>query len=149
MAVQINPAGPFWPLGNIVVPTPGSSVCVMSLVDANNNSAPETVSGGGGPGAAAQTGFATTPVFHTLRVQGLKAGANNNGLVNNSGNIYICYGTANTNNRNDYGCVIQQVGAGVAVEIRLLEVDRDSGSPYRFRIDADTANDAAQCTLII
>lgn len=149
MAVQINPAGPFWPLGNIVVGTPGSSVCVMSLVDANNNSAPETVSGGGGPGAAGQVGFATTPTFHAIRIQGLKAGANNNGLVNNSGNIYVCIGTANTNNRNDYGCVVQMIAPGVTQDIRLLEVDRDTASPYRVRIDADTANDGAQCTLII
>lgn len=149
MAVQINLAGPFWPLGNIVVPTPGNSVCVMSLVDANNNSAPETISGGGGPGAAAQTGFATTPVFHAIRIQGLKAGANNNGLVNNSGNIYVCIGTANTNNRNDYGCVMAVIAAGASETIRLLEVDRDTGSPYKIRIDADTANDAGQCTLII
>lgn len=140
MALSIHKsiAGPMWPLGLILVPTPGTPVNIMSLVDANNNNAPETVVGPGG------AGLGTAPTCHKIFIQAVKANANNNGLTTSTGNVYLCTGPAGGNGgKADYGCVLFVLQPGQSATWPASEVERDSVSPYRFFIDADSANDGA------
>jgi hypothetical protein len=135
--------GPDWPLGLIVVPTPGTPVSIMSLVDANNVNDPST---------ASNTSTAEyTQRFNQIRFQGFKAGANNSGLVNNANNVYIVRKPTGNNagSKNDYGAIVGVVTPGNLYTLNLSSVDRDIWNPYRYRVDADTANDCALVTGII
>ena len=139
------PNGPFWPLGNIANVTPGTPVNMMFLVDPGNLNAPQTAT----PGSAG-TGEYTVRA-NQIVVQGMKSNGGN-GLVNNTGNIYVILkatATPGTNNRSDLGSIILTVGAGLTGVIAAPAQETLKFNPYLLFIDADNAGDGAQITLII
>ena len=139
MALSVCQArsGPVWPLGCVVVPSPGTPVCIMANVDANNNSAPETASGPTNP-----SGAAYTPTCHKILYQGVHPAANNNGMVANSGNVYLmARPQGGSGNRSDSGAMIAVIFPTVGGAWGAMEVELDTVSPYQFFVDADSAND--------
>lgn len=145
MALSIQRyCAPVWPLGAIVVPTPGTPVNIMFLVDPGNSNAPETAVG---PGTV--LGAAYAPTCHKIFLQGVHPGANNNGMVINTGNVYLTVAPAGngTGGRVDSGSIVFTIFPGAAVTWPGSEVDRNSISPYKFWIDSDSANDGALVSL--
>jgi hypothetical protein len=152
LSVMKDFQGPDWPLGLIVVVTPGTPVSIMSLVDAGNVNAPETAFGN-------QTSPQTIPtggqqeysvLAQQIMFQGVKSTAGNAPLVNNSGNIYICRkGTTGLGNRTDFGAIVAIVPPGQTLFLASSARNRDTWSPYRYYIDADNANDSALVTLLV
>lgn len=156
-SVHQDRQGPDWPLGLVVVATPGTPVGVMSVVDAANSNAPQTATPPN-PGSLIpsppKVGTDPSDEF-TVRAQqiifqGVKAGASH-GLTNNSGNIYIVRQPtgANTGNRDDTGVIVATIAPGQTFILGSAALNRNVYNPYRYRIDADNANDAALVTLII
>lgn len=143
--VMQDPQGPIWPLGNIVVPTPGTYVSIMSLVDAAFANAPETPTPGT-TGAGEYTRRAMTVVF-----QGFKAGAAPPKLAANSGVVYVVRKPISGSGApNDVGVVIAAIRASdPPFVLPFSALDRNTYNLYEFYIDADTANDGAQVTAFI
>jgi hypothetical protein len=145
LSVQKNPYGPAWGLGAIVVPTPGTPVNIMSLVDSGNVNAPETPIG---PGT--QAGGEYTPAAHKIFYQGVHPGAGNNGMVYNTGMAYLCVkGAGGAGNRADSGSILAVIPPGGAGSWPAGEQERNTISPYKFYIDVDSANDGALLSLAI
>ena len=137
-------SSPVWPLGCIIVPTPGNTVNIMSLVDPNNNNSPENPIR---PGFGAGSEY--SPTCHKIFLQGYHAAANNNGMVVNSGNVYLCVAPAGNGagGRADSGSIVFVLAPGQAATWPSAEVDLNAVSPYRFLLDADSANDGALIAL--
>ena len=151
-SVMLDWQGPDWPLGNIVVVTPGTPVRITSLVDPNNYNAPETALQPS-TGSNIQTGGQQeyTALAQQIMFQAVKAGASH-GLQNNAGNIYIVrYGsrTVGSGNRDDLGVIVCALAPGQTFFLASAPRNRDTFSPYRYYIDADNSNDGCQVTLII
>src|ERR1700761_2790608 len=124
-----------WPLGNIVVPTPGTPVRIMSLVDPTNKWAPETPTSAANP-----DGF--TVRFQQIFFQALKAGLGPPRLTNNSGSIYVVLLPLVANGVSvDLGNVIKTLVPGETWYFSTSALDRNAFGPYQLYIDADTAND--------
>jgi len=139
--LQDRKSGPDWPLGSIIVVTPGTPVSIMSLVDASNNNAPET--------GTTTSSDEYTALCQQIMVQGFKSNAGV-GLTPNTGNIYVVRkGTTGSGNKNDYGVIVLCVLPGQTMFVSSAPRNRNEFSPYRYYIDADNANDAAQVTLWI
>jgi hypothetical protein len=133
--------GPDWPLGMIVVTSPGTPVRVTSLVDPNNYNAPET--------ATTTNADEYSPICQQIMFQGFKAGASH-GVANNSGNVYIMrVGVQGAGNRDDYGALVAVLTPGQTIFLASAPRNRDTFSPYRYYVDADNASDAAIVTLIV
>lgn len=142
-SVHKDRQGPLWPLGNIVVPTPGTYVSIMSLVDSTNVNAPETLV----PPAA---GDEYTPRAQQIVFSAWKAGAAPPKLAANTGNIYIVKRPlAGAGGVGDVGTVIMVLTPGQTWTLASAAMNLDVFSPYELFIDADTANDGCQVTLII
>lgn len=140
-SVLLDSRGPDWPLGSIVVVTPGIPVNIMSLVDPLFNNDPAT------PTNTFSNEYA--PTAQQIQFQGMKVGASG-GLVVNTGNIYICRTKLQgTGNRSDPGCIVATIFPGQTFFIAAAPMNMDVLNPYRYKIDADNANDAAQVTLYI
>lgn len=138
-------AGPDWPLGLIVVATPGTPVNIMSLVDSSNVNAPQTAT----PGTAGADEY--TSRCNQIIVQGVRAGASH-GLRDNQGNVYLLRFAAKgagSGNYDDPGVIVACVKPGTTFVLQPSALNRDVFSPYRYYIDADTAADGALVTLII
>ena len=143
-SVHKNPQGPLWPLGSVVVGIPGTPVNMMVNIDSGKVDAPET---------------ATTPSSkeYTVRaqqiiIQGFKAGAGGNGLVNNTGNIYVVLNPgvgSGTGNRSDQGSIIECITPGQTAVLASAPLNRNVFNPYELYIDSDNGGDAAQITLLI
>lgn len=136
-----------WPLGFVPVANNGTPVNIMSLVDANNYWAPATT-------ANASTGEYAARC-HKILLQGYKTGNNNNGMVPNSGYVYIMrsLGPGNSNsggpgNRADSGAMVRVLPPGGEVILPADEVDLATISPYRYTLDCDTDGDGALVTLL-
>jgi hypothetical protein len=140
------PNGVEWPLGFIAVANNGTPVNIMSRVDANNVNA---------PGAAANsTNSGYTPRCHKIFFQGYKPAANNNGMIQNSGNVYILrsLGPGNNNsggpqNRTDSGAMVYVLPPGGFATLPADESDRAAISPYVYTLDSDVDGDGALVTL--
>lgn len=142
LSVLKDREGPDWPLGLIVVPTPGGPVSLMSLVDPSNVNDPSTPT----PGTSGANEY--TERCNQIVIWGVKAAAN--GLQPNAGNIYLCRkGVQGPGNRNDYGAIVAIIFPGQAFTLVPSALVRDGFSPYRYFIDADNAGDSALVTLII
>lgn len=135
-----------WPLGFIPVATAGTPVNIMSRVDANNLYAPGTAPG--------PLGAAYSARCHKIFFQGYSPGNNNNGMLPNSGNIYvlIALGPGNSNsggpgNRTDSGAMVLVVPPGGFAQMPADEIDRAPISPYGYAIDADVSGEGALVTL--
>lgn len=129
MSVLKNPQGPVWPLGLIVVSTPGTAVGVMSLVDSGSVNDPNT--------ATSSTSAEYPPVFYSLTFQGVKAGGG--GLVNNAGNVYVVH---RGGNRGDGGTILAMIAPGTQFTLLITPGTRRNFNGYNLAIDADTAADA-------
>jgi len=142
LSVQKGYTAPVWPLGYVNVATPGNKVCIMTNVDANNVNNPNTVSNN-----TSQTEYSRA--CRGLKFQGYKPAANNNGMVVNSGNVYILVAPSGNNagNRTDSGCMVGVLGAGNTYELPSIIPGVDMFSPYSIFIDSDNSNDGALVTL--
>ncbi len=137
--VERDRQGPDWPLGNIIVVTPGTPVSIMSLVDPT---------GLNDPSAATIAGADEYTIrCQQIIFQGFKAGAGPPKLVPNTGLIYVV--RKNVTGILDTGVVIATIGQGGYFGLGSAALNRNVFSPYRYYIDADNANDAAQVCLII
>jgi len=152
--VDKNKQGPIWPLGNIVVGTPGTPVNIMSLVDPTLANDPNTANVPGAPATGADE-YAVR--CYGILIQPMKAGASH-GTQINAGNIYVIKrGTgAGTGNRDDLGVIIATLSQGAAATpvlpwagLEAAPLNRNVFNPYDILIDADNAADGAQVTLLI
>lgn len=135
--------GPEWPLGAIVVPSNGTPVNIMHLVDANNVNSPNS------PSNNLTSEYTTTG--RSLWFAGFHPGANNNGLVINSGNVYVLVpppANQGPGNRSDSGCIVMVVQPGQTAPLPQSLASDVRFSPYRYSIDADIDGDGALVTLV-
>lgn len=144
MSVEKKPYGGVWPLGNIVVPVPGTSVPITSLVAA--------------PVAGIVPGgdLDTTTEYNTLTAQAIlfqavKAGAAPPALTANTGKIYI---VRRGGSKTDLGSIIAVLDNTPALNgekflLTAAALNRNVLSLLDFAIDADTANDACQVTAMV
>ena len=138
-------SGADWPLGFIGVPSPGTPVSIMSLVDPTNLDAPATSTS-----PTRQLSQRQTPTCNVIMGQAVKPGATH-GIQMYAGNIYIMRAPQGTGsgNRDDYGAMVMMVPPGGSFLIPASGgAPLTSLSPYRYWIDADNANDGALVTLI-
>jgi hypothetical protein len=143
-SVEINRNGPLWPLGIIVVPTPGTPVSLMSLVDPSSLQAPETPTTYGGQVQE------YTVRCQQIIFQGVKAGAGPPRVTNNSGNVYVVLKpTAGAGGVADVGNIVVFITPGQTFILASAALNMDVFSPYEIFLDADTANDGALVSLII
>jgi len=136
MTVLKDTAGPDFPLGLIVVTAPGTPVAITSLIDPTNLDHPNTSNR---TGAKLEYGSVR---FQQLMFQGFKAGAVH-GLQPNAGNVYII---RSTGDYDDPGVMVAVLAPGQTIWIASAPSVRNVISPYRYRIDADSANDGALVT---
>jgi len=142
-SVHKNKQGPVWPLGLIVNVTPGTPVGIMSLVDPASANAPETAAG---PGPSTSDEY--TVRCQQIIFQAYKSGATK--LASNTGNVYVVrQNNAGAGGTGDLGIVIACLTPGQTFVLASAPMSQNVFSPYRYLIDADTANDAAQVTLVI
>jgi hypothetical protein len=138
------PAGPIWPLGNIVVTSPGTPVSLMSLTDPSLYNAPETQS--------SVNSYEYTNISQQIIFQAIKAGVSH-GTQNNTGNVYLVMYAArtgtNTGNRDDLGTLIWAFAPGSNLFLSSAPLSRNKWSPYALYVDADNANDGLQVSLLI
>ena len=147
-----DPFGMEWPLGFVQVANNGTPVNVMKNVDPNNNNAPQTSTGIPGSGVRAAE---YAPTCHKLWIWGMKPGNNNNGMVANSGLVYVlrALGPGNSNsggagNRSDSGSIIGIVYPGSFLQIPAQEMDGPTISPYRYALDVDVDGEGALCVAV-
>ena len=153
-SVQKNKQGPVWPLGLIVVPTPGTPIQITSLVD------PPITGALSGANAPEQLTIPQSAEYsercYELIFTACKAGATH-GLQANTGNIYICMkGVQGAGNRDDFGSIVMVLPQGAATagpfptfKLTASALNRDVFSPYQFFIDADNSGDSCLVTLNI
>lgn len=151
-SIHKDPQGPLWPLGNIVVATPGTPVSIMSLVDSTLSNAPEN-----------PTSYVSAAVIaeYTVRAyaiifQACKSGAGAPKLTNNTGNVYIVRkALSGSGGVADTGTVLFALAAGgtglpgVPFVLDGAALNRNTFSPYEIYVDADNAGDGVQVTLEI
>jgi hypothetical protein len=143
-SVHQDRQGPLWPLGNIVVVTPGTYVSIMSLVDSAFANAPETATKYGG------TSGEYTMRAQQIIFQAYKAGLAPPKLTYNTGNIYIVKrALTGAGGVSDVGTVLQALIPGQTWSLGSAALNRNVFSLYELYIDADTANDGVQVTAII
>ena len=150
-SIMLDQQGPDWPLGLILVPTPGTPVGIMSLVDPSSVNAPNTslqptqnpiVTGG-------QQEY--TALAQQIMFQGFKAGGSH-GYQPNAGNVYIVRypsRTVGSGNRDDQGVIVGVILPAQTIFISSAPRNRNTFSPYRYYLDADSASDGAIVTLFI
>lgn len=144
LSVQKDHQGPDWPLGFIAVPTPGTPVSIMSLVDPSNLNDPATAT----PGTVGAAEY--TPRAYQIQFQGVQPNAGV-GMQYNTGFIYVMRKPvgAGSGNRTDPGSMVAVIAPGNTYFLDAAPTNRNTWSPYRYYIDADNANDGALVTLII
>lgn len=152
LSIYQDPQGVDWPLGFVAVANNGTPVNIMVNVDANNSNAPGTFAAQ--PGSPATTSE-YTPRCHKVTFVGIKPGNNNNGMINNTGNVYVMrtLGPGNQNmggpgNRSDSGAMVYVVFPGSSTTIPSDEMDMGTISPYRYSLDADVNGEGALVTLL-
>jgi hypothetical protein len=144
LSVQQQRTGPDWPLGFIGPANIGTPVNIMSLVDPNNYNSPNS-----------QSNVNTseyTPRCKQINFQAYHPGNNNNGMVPNTGYIYVVVPRQGngTGNRSDSGSMVLIVppgGGNYSLPTSLADRDTEF-SPYRYSVDADVSGEGALVTLI-
>lgn len=142
LSKQQSRGGPVWPLGFVTVAAAGTPVCIMANVDANNVNSPATATYPvpNFPGAGAEY----SPVFRGIGVQGYHPGANNNGMIPNSGFVYLLMAPAGgTGNRSDSGSMIKVIPPAGDFFFPAPIPGTDMFSPYFLYIDADVSGEGA------
>jgi hypothetical protein len=138
-------SSPDWPLGYINVPTPGTPVNIMSLVDPAGNDDPATPSTYAGP-----AGQGKTPTCSAVTFQGYQPDAGNSTWTPNSDLVFVMRKGTGTNsgNRTDTGSVVAILPPGGSVTLPESGGEPiTSFSPYRYWLDAVSANDGANVVL--
>lgn len=134
--------GPDFPLGYVNVTANGTPVRITVNVDANNTNAPETPSN--------STTQEWQAKFQQIMFQGFKPAANNNGMVPNTGYVYILRFNANnantSGNKTDYGVYVSVLGPGQTIFLASGSWVNDVFSPYRYALDSDSNNEGALVT---
>lgn len=144
LSVQKTIGGPMWPLGYVNVAAAGTPVNLMVNVDPSNNNSPET------PTSTKSPGLGTAPTCHKIILQGFHPGANNNGMVINSGYVYLMGAAAGgTGNRSDSGAMLGVIVPGATYTWPASEMELDTISPYRFFLDSDANNEGCLATLAL
>lgn len=135
--------GPDWPLGFVKVATPGAPVNVMSVVDPTNVNAPETATEAGSN--------EYTPRAQRMMFMGYQPSAGAAAYIPNTGNVYIIRkpSSAGVGGKGDSGVLVKILAPAETWEIDAAALNRNTFSPYRYSLDADTANDGAMITLFI
>lgn len=143
LSIERSYTGPVWPLGVVAVATPGTKVNIMTNIDSANVNNPNTVSNN----AALQTEY--TRACRAIAFQGYHAGANNSGMVTNTGNVYILVAPAGgAGNLSDSGAMVKVLPSGGDFVLSAITPGfNDMFSPYQIWLDADNANDGALVTL--
>jgi hypothetical protein len=142
-SVHQDRQGPVWPLGSILVPTPGTPVNIMSLVDPTSINAPETPTPGTA-GANEYTNRAQQVIFQAFKSGGATR------LAANAGNIYIIKKPlAGAGGTGDVGTVLWVLTPGQTWSLGSAALNRNVFNLYEYFIDADSVNDGAQVTAII
>lgn len=134
--------GPDWPLGLITVAASGTPVSIMSVVDPSSLNAPGT----------ATPGTAGANEYSVLCQQILFTACKSVGpVVDNTGAIYVLRAPAGsgTGNKTDSGVIIAIIQPGFTFALASAPMTRETFSPYRYFIDADTTADGCLVTLII
>lgn len=143
-SVLMDQRGVDWPLGYVNVPTAGSPVNIMVNVDANNNQSPQ------GANASSTGSWPYAPTFQQMQFQGYKPAANNNGMIANTGNVYILRANAatgnNTGNKTDYGVYVSVLAPGQTLFLASGATVNDVWNPYRYALDVDNNNEGALIT---
>jgi len=130
-----------WPLGYVNVSAAGTPVRITVNVDANNTNAPETASN--------TTTDEYVFAFQQLMFQGYKPAANNNGMVANTGNVYILRYNANgagSGNKTDQGVMVAVLGNSQTLFLAAGYSVNDVWNPYRYALDVDNNNEGALVT---
>ncbi len=144
LSVERFYTGPVWPLGVVTVANNGTKVNIMTNVDANNVNNPNTVTSNN---TALQTEY--TRACRAITFQGYHANNNNDGLIVNTGNVYILVAPAGSGNGNriDSGAMIKVLPAGADFTLSAITPGVDMFSPYQVWLDCDTDGDGALVTL--
>jgi len=143
MAAQVfkDKQGPIWPLGLIVVPSPGVPVSIMSLVDPSFVNAPES------PTSASSDEY--TSRAYSLIFMPYKLGSPLI-LAANTASKLVYIVRKPQGSISDTGGVIAALRPGDQPFILAgAPLNRNMFNLYEFYIDADTANDGVQVTAII
>jgi hypothetical protein len=144
LSVLQQPFGNAWPLGFVAVAANGTPVNLMVNVDANNTYGPSNPT----------TPY--TPRCRKIVLQGMKPGNSNNGMIPNTGYVYLLAalgpGAANNNaggpqNRTDSGAMYAVLPPGGIVVIPVAENEGPGISPYGFTLDSDVNGEGALVTL--
>lgn len=142
-SVMQDREGVDWPLGNIVVPIPGTPVAITSLVDPSLFNAPQTATL---PQSNEYSCNAQQLIFSGYN----GGGAGTPKLQPNTGNVYIVRRpTAGNGGIADTGIIVKVLAPGETFFLGSAASVRNVFNLYRYFIDADTANDACQVTAII
>lgn len=141
-SIQKNPYGPIWPLGFIAVPTPGTPVNLMSLVDPAFINSPEI--------PTSQLSQEYSVRAHEIVFSAYKPGPST-GLILNTGNVYILMPPAppGSGNNVDYGSMLPPLAPGQTLFLSAAALNFNVWSPYEYFVDADNAGDGVLVTLII
>lgn len=119
-----NIYGPFWPLGLIAVPTPGTSVKINSLVDPTGV---YSSSGSSEYAAAAQKITFSCP-------------------ITNAGQIYV---VVRGGSKTDTGTILYILQPGSVLDIAAGSMNRSVIGIESLSVDADVAADAVQVTAVV
>lgn len=106
----------------------------MSVVDSAGVNDPSA--------ATSTTSQEYSPVFYSITILAMKAGASH-GLQNNTGLLYV---VRKGGSRDDTGTILAALTPGSMYTILITPGALRGFSPYRYYLDADSANDAGQCT---
>lgn len=143
LSVLQSRTGPIWPLGYINVANNGTlSPNLASNVDVNGTGNPNFAPSPAAPGPE------YSPRFKSLWLYGFHPGANNNGMIANTGNVYVMMGVPANNagpgNRSDSGAMVGIVPPGGSLPLpQSLAATGMQLSPYAYKLDADVDGEGA------
>jgi hypothetical protein len=145
LSVQSLRGSPICSLGFVKVTTSGTPVPLSINIDANNTNAPGTANPP--PASFPGPGMEWTPVFRGFAVQGFKPGSGNNGMVANTGNIYLLMAAAGgTGNKNDSGAIVKVIQPSGDYFFPSPNPGCDMFSPYYLYLDADVSGEGGLVT---
>lgn len=135
MSVQKNIHGPIWPLGFIAVPTPGTPVNIMNLVDPNNTIWNPNQPTPPSTSAVPVSEYAARAAY--IWVQAVKTGSP---WTITTGNIYVCM---TSGGKADPGGVIAVCFPGNFLQLPGVAAVKNVFNPYEIFLDADVAGEGA------
>lgn len=140
-SIQKDVNGPDWPLGFIAVPTPGSPVSIMSLVDPTGVNDPSK--------PTSQFTAEYSPRAYQIQFQAMKP--TDSGMTYNVGFAYVMRmpTKGGSGGKSDTGSIVAVLPSGSTYFLDAAPINKNVWSPYRYYVDADMAGEGLLCTLII